>query len=93
MDEHALAALAQRRVNRAQLEHVIHASAAISGDNDIFVIGSQAILGQFPSPPPELTISIEADVYPRNKPEHADLIDARLLRQQLKQAAPFTDQG
>ena len=65
-------------MNREQLEHVIRASAAISGDNEIVVIGSQAILGQFPSPPPELTVSVEADVYPKNKPEHADLIDGSI---------------
>jgi hypothetical protein len=65
-------------LNRSQLEHVIRASAAISGDDEIVVIGSQAILGQFPSPPPELCVSVEADVYPKNKPEHADLIDGSI---------------
>jgi hypothetical protein len=48
-------------VNRAQLEHVIRASAAISGDDEIVVIGSQSILGQFPAPPPELCASNEAE--------------------------------
>lgn len=65
-------------MNRSQLEHVIRAAAAISGDSDIVVIGSQSVLGQFPSPPPELCVSIEADVYPRNKPELADLIDGSI---------------
>lgn len=65
-------------MNRAQLEHVIRASAAISGDDEIVIIGSQAILGQFPSPPAELTVSMEADVYPKNQPEHADLIDGSI---------------
>jgi hypothetical protein len=39
------------------------------------VIGSQAILGQSPEPPPELCISAGADVCPTNRPERADLID------------------
>lgn len=65
-------------MNRAQLEHIIRASAAISGDDEIVVIGSQAILGQFPAPPEELTVSVEADVYPKNKPEQADLIDGSI---------------
>jgi hypothetical protein len=65
-------------VNRAQLEHVIRASAAISGDDEIVVIGSQSILGQFPAPPPELCASNEADVYPKNKPELADVIDGAI---------------
>ncbi len=65
-------------MNRAQLEHVIRAAAAIAGDDDIVVIGSQSILGQFPAAPPELTVSVEADVYPKNKPELADLIDGSI---------------
>lgn len=65
-------------MNRDQLEHVIRAAAAISGDDEIIVIGSQAILGQFPSPPDELCVSVEADVYPKNTPERADLIDGSI---------------
>lgn len=65
-------------MNRAQLEHVIRASAAISGDDEIIVIGSQSILGQFPAAPPDLCRSNEADVYPKNKPELADLIDGSI---------------
>lgn len=65
-------------MNRAQLEHVIRAAGAITGDNDIVVIGSQSVLGQFPSPPAELCVSMEADVYPRNNPSLADLIDGSI---------------
>lgn len=65
-------------MNRAELEHVIRAAAVISGDDDIVVIGSQSILGQFPTAPSELLKSNEADVYPRNKPELADLIDGSI---------------
>ena len=32
-------------------------------------IGSQAILGSFPNAPEILLISMEADVYPKNRPE------------------------
>jgi uncharacterized nucleotidyltransferase DUF6036 len=63
-------------VNRTQLEHVIRAAAAITGDSEIVVVGSQAILGQFPEAPPEMLLSQEADVYPRNHPERAELIEA-----------------
>ena len=65
-------------MNRAQLEHVIRASAAISGDDEIIVVGSQSILGQFPAAPPDLCRSNEADVYPKNKPELADMIDGSI---------------
>ena len=65
-------------MNRAQLEHVIRAAAAISGDDEIIVVGSQSILGQFPAAPAELCTSDEADLYPKNKPEMADLIDGSI---------------
>jgi hypothetical protein len=65
-------------VTREQLEHVIRASAAIAGVRDIVVIGSQAILGEFPSAPPELLFSREADVYPLEHPERGDLIDGSI---------------
>jgi hypothetical protein len=65
-------------VRRAELEHVIRAAAAVAEDDEIVVIGSQAILGQFPDAPDSLLVSREADVYPRNHPERADEIDGSL---------------
>lgn len=65
-------------MTRAELEHVIRAAAAISRDNDIVVVGSQAVLGQYPNAPRELCVSMEADVYPRTHPERADLIDGSI---------------
>lgn len=65
-------------MTRQQLEHVIRASAAIAGVRDIVVIGSQAVLGEFPSAPPELLVSREADVYPLEHPERGDLIDGSI---------------
>ena len=65
-------------MTRAQLEHLIRAAATIAADDDIVVIGSQAILGQFPDAPRALLVSVEADLYPRNRPERWDLIDASL---------------
>lgn len=65
-------------MTRAQLEHVIRAAAAVADDREIVVIGSQAVLGQFPSAPPEMLISMEADVFPRNYPERADLIEGSI---------------
>jgi len=61
-------------VTREQLEHVIRAACEIAADDELVVFGSQAILGQFPDSPPALTVSMEADVYPRTHPERADLI-------------------
>jgi len=42
------------------------------------VIGSQSVLGQFPRAPAALLASMEADVYPRNKPELSDLVDGSI---------------
>jgi hypothetical protein len=65
-------------MKRTELEHLIRASADIADDEHIVVVGSQAILGQYPDAPEELRVSNEADVYPMNHPERADLIDGSI---------------
>jgi hypothetical protein len=65
-------------LNRTQLEHVIRAAAAIADDPEIIVIGSQAIHGQVPNPPALTLMSMEADIYPRNRPERADLLEGAI---------------
>jgi hypothetical protein len=65
-------------MRRAELEHVIRAAAAVTEDDEIIVLGSQAILGEFPDAPESLLVSREADVYPRNHPERGDEIDGSL---------------
>ncbi|GMU51583.1 MAG: hypothetical protein AMXMBFR33_07290 [Candidatus Xenobia bacterium] len=59
---------------RSQLEHILRASGAIADEGVFIVIGSQAILASLDEPPAELTVSLEADLYPRDAPEKADLI-------------------
>jgi hypothetical protein len=65
-------------VRRSELEHVIRAAATVSEDDELVVIGSQAVLGQFPDAPKELLASREADVYPRNRPERGIEIEGSL---------------
>lgn len=65
-------------MRRAELEHVIRAAAEVSGDDELVVIGSQAILGQFPDAPESMLVSREADLFPKNHPERADEIDGSL---------------
>ena len=65
-------------MTRAQLEHLIRAAADIADDTDIVVIGSQAVLGQFPDAPASMRVSAEADLYPLHHPERADLIDGSI---------------
>jgi len=45
-------------MKRTELEHIIRAAGSIAGDDGIPVIGSQAILAQFPEAPDELLRSI-----------------------------------
>lgn len=65
-------------MRRAELEHVIRAAAAASGDDELVVVGSQAILGPFPEAPASMLVSREADIYPRNHPERGDEIEGTL---------------
>lgn len=65
-------------MKRSDLEHLIRAAGAIAQDDEIVIIGSQAILGQFPDAPGVLSVSAEADVFPMNQPERADLIDGAI---------------
>lgn len=65
-------------MNREQWEHVIAAAANVTGLDAFVVVGSQAILGPFPDAPEGLLRSQEADLYPRDDPERADLIDGAL---------------
>jgi hypothetical protein len=65
-------------VRRTELEHVIRAAADVAGDNELVIVGSQAILGQFPDAPESMLVSREADIYPKNHPERADEIDGSL---------------
>lgn len=65
-------------MRREQFEHVIAAAAEVSEEEEIVVIGSQAIFGSVPDPPPEMLLSMEADVYPRHAPEKATEIEGSL---------------
>lgn len=65
-------------MRRVELEHVIRAAATVAEDPDLVIVGSQAILGQFPDAPEGMLVSREADVYPRNRPERQDEIEGAL---------------
>ncbi len=65
-------------MKRADLEHVIRAAAAATGEYEFVIIGNQSILGPIPHPPDELTMSMEADIYPLNAEEKADVIDGAM---------------
>jgi len=60
------------------LEHIIRACADITGQYEFIIIGSQAILGSQPWPEDVLTLSMEADIYPLQAPELADMIEGNI---------------
>jgi hypothetical protein len=62
-------------MRRSELERLIRAAARVSNDYEIIIVGSQSILGAIPNPPEVLTMSNEADMYPKSHPERANDID------------------
>lgn len=64
-------------MRRDQFEHVIRAAAEVV-DDEIVVVGSQAVLAVYPEAPEPLLTSLEVDMFPRTRPERADEIDGAL---------------
>jgi hypothetical protein len=73
-------------MTRAELEHAIRAACDVSGDDEVYVFGSQAILGQYPDAPESLRQSAEADIAPVTAVDMVDVIDAH-----LGELSPFHD--
>lgn len=65
-------------MQRNQFEHLIAAASEVSGEREIVVIGSQAILGTVDEPPASMLFSMEADVYPLHDPAKAIEIEGSL---------------
>jgi hypothetical protein len=65
-------------MTREQLEHAIRAAGAITGDRELYVVGSQAILGSCPHVHPDLCRSMEVDIAPKNRPELEGLIEGSI---------------
>lgn len=61
-----------------QLEHAIRAACDVSGDDELIIFGSQAILASAPDTSPSLRASIEIDIQAKTYPERTDLIDGAL---------------
>ena len=73
-------------MNRRALEHIIRAAAEITGEREFVVIGSQAVLGQYPNAPDPLLISNEADIHPVHAPDKALDIEGA-----IGQGSPFDE--
>lgn len=64
-------------MNRAEFEHVVRAAADVV-DDDVVVVGSQAILAEHPEAPETMLRSAELDVFPRTASAKADEIDGAI---------------
>ena len=64
-------------MDKQAFSHVIRAAAAVV-DDELVVVGSQAILGTVADPPEPLVRSLEVDLYPKTHPDRAIEIDGAL---------------
>lgn len=64
-------------MKREEFEHVIRAAYAIVKE-EIVVIGSQAVLAQYPDAPETLLMSSEVDLFPRDNPARSEEIDGAI---------------
>ena len=65
-------------MTRDELEHAIRAACDVADDDEVWVFGSQAILGQYEDAPEELRMSVEVDIAPVNELSKTIDIDANL---------------
>jgi hypothetical protein len=65
-------------MQRSELEHILRACAALTGHAQFIIVGSQALLGQFPDAPEELVSSMTAELFCPEDPESTSLIDRTL---------------
>jgi hypothetical protein len=70
----------QISVKKRELEQTLRAAARIARDPEFFLIGWQALHAYCRRPPTEVLLSQECDIYPRNNPAAANLIEAQLGR-------------
>jgi hypothetical protein len=73
-------------MNREEFEHIVRAAADVV-EEEIVVIGSQAILAQHPEAPEDMLRSAELDVFPLRELDKADDIDGA-----IGDGSPFHEQ-
>lgn len=62
-------------MTRDELEHAIRAACEVADDTEVWVFGSQAILGQYEEAPEALRMSAEVDIAPVHKDEKTIGVD------------------
>jgi hypothetical protein len=67
-------------LRKHELKRALKAAASVSGELEFFLIGSQAVHAESDRPPAEVLLSQECDLYPRTRPECAELLNRKLGR-------------
>ena len=67
-------------MTRDELKTALKAAAHVAREHEFFIIGSQAVHAHCKRPPAEVLLSQECDLYPRNHPQAATLIERELGR-------------
>jgi hypothetical protein len=67
-------------MRKREVETTLRAAGRVAREKEFFLIGSQAVHAYCRRPPAEVLLSQECDLYPKNHPETANLIHARLGR-------------
>jgi len=67
-------------MKRRELEKTLKAAAQLAPGTEFFLIGSPAVHAYSRTPPAEVLLSQECDIYPRTRPELANLLHGRLGR-------------
>ena len=67
-------------MKRRELEQLLREAGRVAREVEFFVIGSQAIHAYCRRAPTETLLSQECDLYPKNRPEAANLIENKLGR-------------
>lgn len=74
-------------MQRHEIEHVLRAAAAISNENSFVLVGSQAVGLLIDSPPKELLVSAELDLYPYLRDQ---LVELETLLQRIAKLSMTT---
>lgn len=61
-------------MRRRELEKTLRVAGSVAGELEFFLIGSQAVHAYCKRTPTEVLISQECDIYPKNRPEIANLL-------------------
>ena len=64
-------------MKKKQVDHVLRAAGRIvKGDQIIIITGSQSLHGKYPDLPDELVMSMEVDLYAKDRKLHSELLNA-----------------